>query len=1011
LHLVEAQVVTTGSRLLRLSLGTLLLAAAGAAQTPVMLKTMSGTRGLEAQGKGGVSGIPSTPISGQLGAASALVDLNADGFDDLVVGAPALPTVPGAGVLDDAGHVYVRFGSAGLGLPGDSGNFNLASFSAGQAVDFFGEPGDRAGAAIAAAGDVNGDGVQDVLIGTPGRTLNGRTAAGGAYILFGRADFASLPTTVSLSALSAGPANRAVFVLGAHALGASGTSVGGGVDVNGDGRDDVLLGAPLDSTNGKSQNGTATVLYGQPGFPALTTIDLASQGAGQVTVVHGTSDLQFMGFSVAGIGRFDPVLPMTNNATNALLGDDVAIGAPGTSAGAKFFAGAVYVLRGTAGGAPAASYTAADFGNGSFKAGVVYTGKTAGDQAGYSVAPAGDVIFDGQGFDDFFIMSPFSDGIGRPDSGSIYVIAGNFLGANPQGFDLGLVGFGNPAIIAIHIQGAATNDGSLGVLATSAGDWNGDNLPDLLVSFPNATVVSGSNVYVAAGRARILNGAVVLTSAGTVDLSNTGAGYELLQMQGELTGVHAGTGIASGDINGDGQRDVSVGADRAPSDPLPGDPSGLLNQRTGRAHVVYGPVVRIDAITPAVSHYGGPVVTLSAQNVAASTQVLVDGINAPITSIVSGDAGSVSFEPPKPLVPGNVADVGLNTAQGDITYKNLLQYASLSVATGPSPSTGFAGLTVNFTGNAFSKLNDTSVMLRDGAQLYPATVLTVDGVAGTMSVQLPAGPPGEAPLDVILTNSNGSVTLNDVLTYLPLVVGPVNPPQGLQTSGVFSPGTLPYEGQPAVPITVTVTPTSGPVPADLVLEFGTPALGYRKATITGIAGNTVSALLPPFLIGPQTLVDVRATGGGDTGVNAGAFTYLASDFHEFAEYEKAGYGATAPRTLMAGEFKSAGQVMLQMSSWPAQNQVGILFIGIGLVSPPLSIKGGLFPIDLSKPFFSFLFPFPGLPGVSISMLLPTLDPAAEGFPIYMHVLTKESQGGQVKFGFSNLLSATVNNVP
>jgi len=1011
MHLVEAQVVTTGFRLLRLSLVSLLAVSAVQAQTTFMLKTMSGTRGLEAQGKGGVSGAPAAPIAGRLGSSSALVDLNADGYDDLVVGAPALPTNPNSGVLDDAGHVYLRFGGPGLGLPGDSGNFNFASFSAGQAVDFFGDPGDQAGASIAAAGDVNGDGVQDVIIGTPGRSLLGRTAAGGAYIIFGRADLATLPTTVSLSALAAGVANRAVFVLGARALGTAGSAVGGAVDVNSDGRDDVVIGAPLDSTSGHSQNGTATVLYGQAGFPALTTIDLATQVAGQVTVVHGVADLQFVGFSAAGIGRFDPVLPMTNNVTNLLLGDDVAIGAPGTTVGTEFFAGAVYVLRGTVGVIPAATYTTAEFGNGPVKAGVVYFGNAAGDQAGYSVAPASDVIFDGQGFDDFFITAPFSDGIGRPDSGSVYVIGGNFLGANPVGFDLGLVGFGNPGIIAIHIQGAATNDGSLGVLATNAGDWNGDGLPDLLLGFPNATVVNNSNVYVAAGRARILNGAVVLTSAGTVDLSITDAGYELLQMQGELTGTHVGTGIAVGDMNGDGQKDVSVGGDRAPSDPIPSDPSGLLNKRTGRAHVVYGPVLRLDSIMPTLSHFGGPSVTLTGKNVSSVTQVLVDGKNANITSLVAGDTGSITFDPPKPVVAGNLADVSLNTASGDITYKNVLQYSLLSIAAGPSPSSGFADTFVSFAGAGFSTVADTSVVIRDGALLFPATVTAVDGVAGTMTVKLPAGPQGDAPLDVLITNSNGSVTLTGGLTYLSLVVGAVAPPQGPQTSGVFVSGTMPYEGQPAMPVTVVVTPAAGPVPPDLVLEFGTPALGYRKATITGIVGNTVSALLPPFLLGSQTVVDVRATGAGDVGVNAGSFTYLASDFQEFPQYAKAGFGATPPIALMAGEFKSAGNVLLQMAKWPPQNQVAILFVGIGLVDPPLAIKGGLFPINTGLPYFSFYFPFPGLPSAAIAMTLPALDPAAEGFPIYMHVLTKEVQGSQVLFGFSNLLSATINNLP
>src|SRR5262249_13673999 len=153
------------------------------------------------------------------------------------------------------------------------------------------------------------------------------------YLVLGRGDFATLPKVVTLSSLAAGGANRAVFLQGAHEFGASGTSVGGGVDCNHDGFDDAVLGAPLDSTNAHSENGTATVFYGRPGLGALNILDLATQGAGQVTVVHGGADFDFMGFSVAGIGKFDPVLPMTNNQFNLFFGDDVALGAPGTSLG------------------------------------------------------------------------------------------------------------------------------------------------------------------------------------------------------------------------------------------------------------------------------------------------------------------------------------------------------------------------------------------------------------------------------------------------------------------------------------------------------------------------------------------------------------------------------------------------------------------------------------------------------------------------------------------------------
>ena len=181
-------------------------------------------------------------------------DVNGDGLDDLLVGAPE------RGPLD-AGAAYVVFGretpeNVNLGALGRDG-FRIT----GAAGD------DRAGVAVAGAGDVNGDGLDDVLVGADLADNNGRSGSGSAYVVFGR----RAADNVDLADLG----EAGFRIDGAASSDGAGASVAGAGDMNGDGLDDLLVGAPGGGLLVSS--GAAYVVFGQE---TSTNVDLDALGAG-----------------------------------------------------------------------------------------------------------------------------------------------------------------------------------------------------------------------------------------------------------------------------------------------------------------------------------------------------------------------------------------------------------------------------------------------------------------------------------------------------------------------------------------------------------------------------------------------------------------------------------------------------------------------------------------------------------------------------------------------------------
>jgi len=245
-------------------------------------------------------------------------DVNGDGFDDLIVGA--------AHADGYAGAAWVVFGQAG-----GPGAIDLGALGPGQGFALFGAGGEQAGFSVASAGDLDGDGFGDLIIGAP----YAEAGAGRAYVVFGHAGpFAA----IDLASLSAA---EGFAITGAAAGDHSGWSVAGGGDLNGDGFDDLVIGAPYAENGGGTDRGAAYVILGHNG--TFEAIDLAAIPAAQGLVIRGESDYDQLGRSVAFSGDIN------NDGL-----DDLLVGAPYSGAGDS---GGAYIIYGKTSAMPAISLT------------------------------------------------------------------------------------------------------------------------------------------------------------------------------------------------------------------------------------------------------------------------------------------------------------------------------------------------------------------------------------------------------------------------------------------------------------------------------------------------------------------------------------------------------------------------------------------------------------------------------------------------------------------------------
>ncbi|MBX7245757.1 MAG: VCBS repeat-containing protein [Candidatus Sumerlaeaceae bacterium] len=482
----------------------LLLAFAPASAGAVAVQIEGTSRTLEIRGK---------ETGEYFGRPLLCVDLDSDGYQDIVVGAdrssfvsPQRPTL------------YVFKGKRNYA------STDLIDLSSAQPdAVILGDTGSDELATALAAGDVNKDGFKDLVAADSTMAASGRTGAGIVYVLFGGPSFFSQTVydlalnqwSVKILGAVAGDDTGGYLLFGG--LQSKGLACG---DINNDGIDDIAVGAHLADVNSRTDAGKVLVVYGRTPFTPGTTIDLLSQAS---STILGNETFAELGTAIA-IGDLN-----ADGIADLIMGEDQG------SVGSLTTEGKVFVLWGSS--SFPASYNLL-----STAANLTILGGHVWDELGHCVAMA-DI--NGDTKRDLVVTAPGWDpaGVSSADWGAVYA----FLGKTTWPATINLASASPDLFIA---AGDTTN--TIGD-TLAVGDFNKDSRADFMFSARDGERPIFSNegrTYVVGGRASF---------PGTLSLTQGSEQVEYI-VNGATNNLQLGDTIATGDIDGDGAVELLLAA-------------------------------------------------------------------------------------------------------------------------------------------------------------------------------------------------------------------------------------------------------------------------------------------------------------------------------------------------------------------------------------------------------------------------------------------------------------------